>query len=628
MTPVSPLDVLAFRSLNDVQLSATGNCLAYVNADPYRIKGEEKERSSVWVHDFKSNMTFCASAGLSHCSSPRFSGDGNRLAFLGQAEPGSKTQLFLFELSSGRLLQLTATEGEIERLEWSSGNDRLYLLMTEKDKPKEDPEEFEGETNFSCLYSLELQSGEIHQISRGYQVWEFAVSPDSRSAIALTSDEPYEWCWHLAKLVLIDLETGESRVVFDPNPRQIGELKWSDDGKTVYFISGIISDRGLTSGDLFSLSPFSEEKPVNLTNDKLGTVHYYESAEAGRLLVLSVDMSRAVFSILEQSGEGAKSAVLGRYEFWVNPRFQPIFSFSRSSQTLAVVREDPGNQQEVWVGRLADASISWSQLTTLNQDQAGKLKAECKLVEWKSFDGTLIQGFLYHAPDADKRMPLIVNIHGGPSMSYGFSFNQQTRYFLSRGFSVLLPNPRGSTGRGTAFSEMNRGNLDGKDFEDILAGIDHLTKSGFADPSNLFVMGGSYGGYLVAWAITHSDIFNAAVMNFGISNLLSCHGTEWNIYWDEFLFDINPYKEPEKYHLKSPIDYVINAKTPTLILHGKEDPCVPVGQGRELFRALKELGVETRMVVYPREKHGWSEKEHIIDALQRQADWFTAHLKI
>ena len=140
-------------------------------------------------------------------------------------------------------------------------------------------------------------------------------------------------------------------------------------------------------------------------------------------------------------------------------------------------------------------------------------------------------------------------------------------------------------------------------------------------------MGGSYGGYLVAWAVTHSDIFNAAVMNYGISNLMSCHGTEWNIYWDEFLFDINPYREPEKYHRKSPIDYVNNAKTPTLILHGKEDPCVPVGQGREFFRALKELGVETRLLLYPREKHGWTEKEHIIDALQRQAEWFVAHMK-
>lgn len=627
MTPLSASDVLSFTALNEVQFSAGGDYLSYVRADPYRLKGEGKERSSIWIHDFKTNTTHCASTGLSHSHRPRFSPNGRRLGFIGQTDTGSKPQLYLFDIASGRLLQLTSLDGEIDSFEWSAGDDRLYFLMAESSKQQADPEEFEADTNFTSLYSLVLQSGEIRQISSAQQVWEFAVSPDSKSVIALTSSEPYEWSWHVAKLTLIDVETKESRVVFDPLPRQVGELKWSGDGKTVYFISAIVSDRGLTGGDLYALSPLSGKEPQNLTKNGLGTVHYYDSASDGRLLVLGLDMSRVVFSVVGKSQGSVSTATLGKYEFWVNPRFQPRFSLCRSTNTLAVVREDPGMQQEVWTGQISDASISWKQLTRLNQQQTEKLKGECKLIEWKSFDGTTMQGFLYQAPNSGKRAPLIVNIHGGPSMSYGFSFSQMSRYFLSRGFSVFLPNPRGSTGRGPAFSEMNIGNLDGKDFDDILAGIDHLTKSGLADPSSLFVMGGSYGGYLVAWAITHSDIFSAAVMNFGISNLLSCHGTEWNIYWDEFLFGINPYREPEKYHRKSPIDFVINAKTPTLILHGKEDPCVPVAQGRELFRALKELGVETRMVVYPREKHGWTEREHIVDALQRQADWFSAHLK-
>lgn len=627
MAPLSASDVLSFRSLSEVQLSADGDYLAYVSADPYRLKGEDKERSSIWIHDFRSNMTYCTSTGLSHCYCPRFSPDGLKLGFMGRKEPGSKGQIYLFDISSGRLLQLTSLEVEIDQFEWTADGSRIFFLMAENAGAQEDPEEFEGDANFTSLFSLELQSGETRKISSGYQIWEFAISPDSKSAIALISDEPYEWSWHIARLALIDIEARTSKVVFEPRPRQIGELRWSKDGKSVYFISSIISDRGLTGGDLFVLSPFSGGKPVNLTNNELGTVHSYELSGNNSLLVLGLNMSRFGFSSLEHADGCVQATQLGQYEFWIDPRFQPRFSFSPSKNALAVVKEDPGNQQEIWMGRLSGSSISWDQVSSLNQEHAEKLKGECTLVEWKSPDGTTIQGFLYQPPNALKKMPLIVNIHGGPSMSYGFTFNQQARYFLSRGFSVFLPNPRGSTGRGTAFSEMNIGNIDGKDFDDILAGIEYLTKSGVADPSNLFVMGGSYGGYLVAWAITHSRVFNAAVMNFGISNLMSCHGTEWNIYWDEFLFDINPYKEPEKYHRKSPIDYVMNAKTPTLILHGKEDPCVPIGQGRELFRALKELGVETRLVVYPREKHGWTEREHIIDALQRQADWFTAHLK-
>ncbi len=626
MTQVAASDVLSFRALSDVQLSTDGNYLSYVEADPFRLKGENRERSTVWVHDFAKNMTYCASQGLAGGGHLRFSPDGSKLGFIGNAEQASKPQLYMLDLTSARLLQVTNSDGEIEQFEWTSSGSSLILLMSEKAGAPEDPEEFEADTNYSSLYSLELQSGSLDRISSGYQVWEFAVSPDSSSVIALASDEPYEWSWHVAKLVLIDMQKKSSKTVLDPRPRQIGSLKWTEDGKNVYFISSIVSDRGLIGGDLYSFSPFSGNEPLNITNNELGTVHYFDWTDDGRLLTLSVNMAKAQLSLLSPS-TGVKAVTLGSYDFWIDPVFQPMFSLSRSGNAIAVVREDPGSQQEIWIGQISAGSISWCQHTHLNHEQAEKLKGECSLVEWKSFDGTMMQGFLYYNPGDDRKKPLIVNIHGGPSMSYGFRFNQQIRYFLSRGFSVFLPNPRGSTGRGPAFSELNRGNIDGDDFKDILAGIEYLTGKGLADPSNLFVMGGSYGGYLVAWAVTHSDIFNAAVMNYGISNLMSCHGTEWNIYWDEFLFDINPYREPEKYHRKSPIDYVNNAKTPTLVLHGKEDPCVPVGQGREFFRALKELGVETRLFVYPREKHGWTEKEHIIDALQRQAEWFGAHLK-
>ena len=626
MTQVAASDVLSFRALSDVQFSADGNYLSYVEADPFRLKGENRERSAVWVHDFAKNTTYCASRGLSGGRHLRFSPDGLNLGFIGHADQASKPQLYMMDLPSGRLIQVTNSDSEIEQFEWTSSGSNIILLLSEKAGASEDPEQFEADTNYSSLYSLELRSRSLDRISSGYQVWEFAVSPDSNSVIALASDEPYEWSWHVAKLVLIDMQKKSSRTVLDPRPRQIGSLKWSEDGKNVYFISSIISDRGLTGGDLYSFSPFSGNGPINITNSELGTVHDFDSTDDGRLLALSVNMARAQLSLLSPS-TGGKAVTLGSYDFWIDPVFQPMFSLGRSGNAIAVVREDPVSQQEIWIGQISAGSISWSQLTNLNHEQAEKLKGECRLVEWKSFDGTMVQGFLYYNPGEDRRKPLIVNIHGGPSMGYGFRFNQQARYFLSRGFSVFLPNPRGSTGRGPAFSELNRGNIDGDDFKDILAGINYLTDAGLADPSNLFVMGGSYGGYLVAWAVTHSDIFNAAVMNYGISNLMSCHGTEWNIYWDEFLFDINPYREPEKYHRKSPIDYVKNAKTPTLILHGKEDPCVPVGQGREFFRALKELGVETRLLLYPREKHGWTEKEHIIDALQRQAEWFVAHMK-
>jgi len=157
--------------------------------------------------------------------------------------------------------------------------------------------------------------------------------------------------------------------------------------------------------------------------------------------------------------------------------------------------------------------------------------------------------------------------------------------------------------------------------------VDYCIEQQWADPKNLFVYGGSYGGYLVAWTVSQTQRFNAAVMDYGICNLLSCHGGEWNTYWEVFQFDIDPYNQSDLFNKKSPIYYARNVKTPTLIIHGKEDPCVPVEQAHEFFRALKGLGVQTELVVYPREGHGYQEKAHMIDSFQRHLNWFNEHMK-
>lgn len=624
MNSVPASDTLEYKAIGGVQLSPDGNSLCYTVSEPFRIKGESKARSSIWIRMIKDDLTHCISDGLAYASDPKWSPDCRKVGFIGQTAPESTSQLYLFDVASGRTLQSTKLEGEIEQFEWSQDNNRLFVLMKEKSDITDDPEEYEHGTEFSNLYLFELDSGRMDRLSREIQVWEFALSPDSRSIAALVSHEPHEWAWHIAEIALIDIESRSLKILVTPAPRQVGDLKWSPNGKEILYISSIISDRGLIGGDLVSVSPFSRVKPTIIAGDSIGTIHSYEFVDERRLVILSVNLSRAVFSLLDLKNKSA--SIIEKGDFWIDPIFHPRFSYNSSKNMIAVIREDLENQQEIWTGKISHDAIAWNRETKINEKQKNLLKGSCDLVEWKSFDGELIQGFL-HSPLGNKdKTPLIVNIHGGPSASYGFRFDPNTKFFLSRGFSVFLPNPRGSTGRGTRFSEMNRGNIDGDDFKDILAGIDHLVKSGRVDGSNLFVMGGSYGGYLVAWAITHSDIFNAAVMNFGISNLMSCHGTEWNTYWDRYIFDIDPYKDPEKYHRKSAINYVERVKTPTLIMHGKEDPCVPVTQGIELFRALKELGKETRMIIYPREKHGWNERDHILDALNRQTQWFESHL--
>jgi dipeptidyl aminopeptidase/acylaminoacyl peptidase len=302
---------------------------------------------------------------------------------------------------------------------------------------------------------------------------------------------------------------------------------------------------------------------------------------------------------------------------------------SRDQKTIAVAREDVYHPRDVWIAHLSE-SVEWKQLTWMNPQTEEIALGETESIRWQAPDGWEIQGFLIKPLNYEKgkRYPLITNVHGGPSWYFGYRYyGFGTLHMLAaRGYAVLLPNPRGSVSWGTAFTESNVGDMGGKDFGDILAGIDSLIAQGIADANRLGIMGGSYGGFMVAWAVTQTDRFRAAVNLFGITNWLSFHGTSNLAAWDAIHLAADPYAVNGTYAQFSPMTHVQRVKTPTLILQGEIDPYVPASQSYEFFRALKDHKVETELVVYPREKHGFVEKKHYVDSIKRIVEWFERHI--
>ena len=226
---------------------------------------------------------------------------------------------------------------------------------------------------------------------------------------------------------------------------------------------------------------------------------------------------------------------------------------------------------------------------------------------------------------------MVTVVHGGPTGAYTkgyYADHGWAQLLAAQGVAVFLPNPRGSTGWGLEFAESNLGDMGGKDWEDIQRGIDYCIDQGIADPDRLGIAGWSYGGFMAAWAVTHTDRFRAAVMGAGISDWRSFHGKSYLSDWDViYLGDGNPYDPDGVYRERSPITYVKRATTPTLILHGEADEDVPVEQSYMFYRALKDLGVETELVVYPREPHGPSERNHVLDVARRSTEWFVSRLE-
>jgi dipeptidyl aminopeptidase/acylaminoacyl peptidase len=253
-------------------------------------------------------------------------------------------------------------------------------------------------------------------------------------------------------------------------------------------------------------------------------------------------------------------------------------------------------------------------------------------VTWIS-DGWEIEGLLTYPAsyETGKRYPLLVEVHGGPSWQWeDFCFldwHDWAQLMSSHGFAVLAPNPRGSTGRGSAFQQQLQNDVGGGEVRDLISGALSMVERGIADEDRLGIGGWSWGGYLTATTITRTTMFKAAVMGAGLANLISDHGTDDIPNANLLYYPAHPYDDFEPYWEGSAMKYIKNCTTPTLILHGDDDARVPPMQGAEMYRALKVLGVPVEFVRYPREKHPINERKHQIDLMNRMIAWYTKWLK-
>jgi dipeptidyl aminopeptidase/acylaminoacyl peptidase len=258
---------------------------------------------------------------------------------------------------------------------------------------------------------------------------------------------------------------------------------------------------------------------------------------------------------------------------------------------------------------------------------------ETSLIRWKGEDGKSVDGLLTLPVgyEKGKRVPLILNIHGGPSGAFTEAFiGAQGLYpiasFATKGYAVLRPNPRGSVGYGHSFRTSNVNDWGGGDYQDLMAGVDHVIAMGVADPEKLIVMGWSYGGFMTNWVIGQTTRFKAAATGAGLSDMVSMWATNDIPSTLDDYFSGTPMEQQERYVKMSPLYYAKNVTTPTLFLHGEIDPRVPTTQGYEMYHALKRRGLETVMVVYPRTLHGPQEPKFVLDIMQRHLEWVAKHI--
>jgi dipeptidyl aminopeptidase/acylaminoacyl peptidase len=519
-------------------------------------------------------------------------------------------------------MPLTDRKERIEAFRWSPDGGRIALLTAEpkpdaqqqREKDKDDARVAEKGDRRARIWTIELGSHALKQITTApFRIGQIEFARGGERLIVAASAKPEEDRFNEA-IFSVDLNDGRFTPLAAPRG-PMGAMALSPDGTLVAY--GCARVDGPAPHDL-CLQPVAAGAARNLTGATIDRPINQPKWIDNQTLVASV--ARGFQTSVEIVGrDGSAHRIDG-----VSGN---ISAFARTpGGTIAYVSETASAAPELWI---KTANAPARAVTVFNEKWTSRPVAAAEFVKYKSADGTEIEAALLQ-PQAlsPKPRPAVILVHGGPTGRWADNFEAWGQLLVARGYAVLYPNVRGSTGYGHHFLELNRADWGGGDFKDVMAGADWLVARGIADPNRLGIGGWSYGGYMAEWAITQTTRFKAAVSGAGLANLISEYGTEQGPSYDEWFYGV-PY-EPEKvagFLNSSPFVHLKNAKTPTLILQGDADLTDPLGQSQELYRGLKRYGVETELVVYPREPHGFREEKHLIDRLNRILAWYDKYLK-
>lgn len=614
---------------SDPQLSPDGRRVAFV------LTGADMERSmydpDVWLVGADGSNPISLAHSSRRDAMPRWAPDGRRIAFL--SNRGESAQIWLIDPDGGEASQLTRHPTPIDWFAWSPEGERIAFLARDPEPAAEaaarearDDARVVGQAErHQHLWTIAPGSGSSSRITSGdFSVIGFDWSPDGKRFALVTAPGTGLADRFGADLHLVSSTGGPTEPLLvragpDFAPR------FSPDGRWIAFSSGEGAIDWAADQHLAVLPVGGgEPRVVSAAYDR----HLEQFTWASDSRALYFDGQWNMRHQLWRIGLDGRLADLSGL-----PGVSSQAHFVPAADRVAFIHQNLTTPPEVWISPIG--TFRPKRLTDVNARHRDLQLAPTRVVRWKNpNDGLEIEGLLtlplfYRS---GTRVPLLLFVHGGPSSSFNEEFLGYLHHvypvhvFAARGYAVLRPNVRGSGGYGSAFRQLNRADWGGGDFDDAMAGVDHLVAEGIADPSRLGIMGWSYGGFLSAWAITQTDRFRAASIGAPVIDLLSMEGTSDIPGFIGSFFAVVPWREQELLRERSPLTHLAKAKTPALIQHGEEDRRVPLSQGRILYRALRDLGVPVTMVIYPRTPHVAREPRLRIDVMNRNLSWFDRFL--
>lgn len=639
--PLTVSDWTALKTVGAPRLSPDGHQVAYTVAAADLKKDRNVTR--IWMSPADGGAAIPMTGAGMPGSNPKWSPDGKYLGFTA-ARNGGETQVWTLNRLGGEAEQRTEVKQGVENFEWSPDGTRLLLTIKDPkpDRPKADSAKSENpdpvvidrlqfkrdntgylDRRRTHLYVFELAGKKLTQISsEDFDDADPAWSPDGKLVVFSsnrTAEPDNNRNTDLWIVAADNADTGRTLRRLTTNPGSDESPAWSPDGRTIVYVTVVDVPAMWYATQHLAVIPAAGGTPALPTKAMDRNVASPRYSADGKDILFLLEDSGASHVAKVPAGGGPVSRIIGGF------RSVSAFDAGPDGRIAARIAE-PTFPGELFI---LGPAAPLTRLTHANDSLLGTVQlAQVENIHFKSRDGTDIEGFFYYPVGYERglRYPTLLRIHGGPVSQYEAAFNFEAQLFAASGYAVVTVNPRGSSGYGQAFSQAIFADWGNKDFEDVMAGVDYAVAKGIADSTRLGVGGWSYGGILTNYVITKTTRFKGATSGASEAHIISNYGHDH--YQLEYEQELGlPWENRAAYEKLSSFNDVAKIVTPTLWIGGAEDWNVPILNSEQMYQAMKRLGRETQLVVYPGEHHGLVRLSFQRDRLERYLAWFGKYVK-